>query len=375
MPKIGIEEIARLAGVSAGTVDRALHGRKGISETTRKRVLEIARQYGYETNWAARALARGRHNVRIGVCIPTEFDFVYGRVRDGIVHEADRHKHLGVELLFAPVARPGQNEIEAVRAMRAAGVDAIVMTPGDPRTVGPEIDAAERDGIRVVCVISDAAGTARSTAVCVDPELNGRLAAELMGMLVPPGAEVAVIAGILSTDDQRLKVSAFSEALPRYCPGGSVVEVLRGNDDEPETFDKCVRMLDNRPTLGGIYVSNAMCLPVCYLLCARGRSGAVRLVTTDFFKSMVPYFENGTISACIHQIPFRQGQTAVQLIVDHVTTGTAMPKSRYLDPAIVLHSNLSSFCGSRDDAASADGSGELSDCGPPARGNPAARWS
>ena len=40
----GIHLIAEIAGVSIGTVDRALHGRGGIKEATRERILEIARR-------------------------------------------------------------------------------------------------------------------------------------------------------------------------------------------------------------------------------------------------------------------------------------------------------------------------------------------
>src|SRR5581483_10442931 len=45
--KVGVREIARLAKVSVGTVDRALNGRPEVSESTRKRVLEIAAKHGY----------------------------------------------------------------------------------------------------------------------------------------------------------------------------------------------------------------------------------------------------------------------------------------------------------------------------------------
>ena len=53
----GIHLIAELANVSIGTVDRALHGRAGINESTRQRILQIARQIAYTPNLAARALS------------------------------------------------------------------------------------------------------------------------------------------------------------------------------------------------------------------------------------------------------------------------------------------------------------------------------
>lgn len=46
-------EIARRAGVSTFTVSRALSGKSGVSEATRKRVLDLARSLGYRPNLPA----------------------------------------------------------------------------------------------------------------------------------------------------------------------------------------------------------------------------------------------------------------------------------------------------------------------------------
>ncbi|MBR2461451.1 MAG: LacI family DNA-binding transcriptional regulator [Clostridia bacterium] len=48
--KITTTQIARICGVSQGTVDRALHNRGGINSETRARVLEVAKEYDYRPN-------------------------------------------------------------------------------------------------------------------------------------------------------------------------------------------------------------------------------------------------------------------------------------------------------------------------------------
>jgi len=65
---ITLEEIAKICGVSRGTVDRALHGRKGISPNTRKKILETAEKMGYRTNYIARSLAKG-NTMTLGIVI------------------------------------------------------------------------------------------------------------------------------------------------------------------------------------------------------------------------------------------------------------------------------------------------------------------
>jgi LacI family transcriptional regulator len=95
--------------------------------------------------------------------------------------------------------------------------------------------------------------------------------------------------------------------------------------------------------LAGLYVTTANCLPVCRAIGARGLSGQIILITTDLFTEMVPYIEKGTIAASIYQRPYVQGLTAVRLAVDHILRGRPIPETSYLNPAIVMKSNLHLF--------------------------------
>lgn len=339
----GIHLIAELASVSIGTVDRALHGRGGIKESTRERILEIARQIGYTPNLAARALSVARAGASIGVCMPREIHFFYDQLWGGVLDEARRVAHLGIQFVYRPVQVLGEHDTEAFKELVESGVDGIILTAGDPKELKPLIDDAEARGIRIVCVSTDAPESQRSSVICVEPVLNGRLAGELMGKFVPPGSEVAVIAGMLSTEDHRKKAQGFSDEFPRHCPGGKIVAVLEAHEDEDESFRKTFDLLSRVPTLAGLYVNTVNCLPVCRALGARGLAGKVKLITTDLFSEMAPYFQKGTITASIYQQPHRQGQMAVRLLVDHLTHKAPFAPNVHLSPGVVMSSNLHLF--------------------------------
>ena len=339
----GIHQIAELANVSIGTVDRALHGRNGIRESTRRRILQIAAQIGYTPNLAARALSASRSGVRVGVCIPREIRFFYDQLWSGVLDEARRVAQLGVQLVYRPVPRLGVDETEAFKELVESGVNGIILTAGDPEGLKPLIDSAEANGIRVVCVSTDAPGSRRSTVICVEPWLNGCLAGELMGKFVPPGSKVAVIAGMLSTEDHRRKTDGFSDAFPRHCPGGKIVRVVEGHEDEDESFQKTFDLLGSVPGLVGLYVNTVNCLPVCRALAAHGLAGKVKLITTDLFAEMAAYFRKDIITASIYQQPHRQGQLAVRHMADHLTTKMPFPPTVHLSPGVVMSSNLNLF--------------------------------
>jgi LacI family transcriptional regulator len=339
----GIHRIAELANVSIGTVDRALHGRNGIRESTRQRILQIAGQIGYTPNLAARALSVSKTGARIGVCIPREIHFFYDQMWSGVLDEARRVAQLGVRFEFRPVRALGEDDTSALKELLKLGVNGVVLTAGNPTDLTPLINEAEENGVRVICVSTDAPESQRSSIVCVEPWLNGHLAGELMGKFVPPNSKVAVVAGMLTALDHRKKTDGFADAFGRHCPGGEIVSIVEGHEDEDESFQKTFDLLGRVSSLAGLYVNTVNCLPVCRALGARQLAGKVKLITTDLFAEMAPYFEKGTISASIYQQPYRQGQTAVRLMADHLTSKAALPPTLHLSPGVVMSSNFQLF--------------------------------
>lgn len=342
-PARGIHLIAQIANVSIGTVDRALHGRGGIKEATRQRILQIARQIGYTPNLAARALSVARASARIGVCMPREIHFFYDQLWNGVLDEAKRVSQLGVEFINRPVHALGEGDCAAFEELVSAGVDGIILTAGNPKDLTPLIDDAENNGVHVLCVSTDAPQSKRSSVVCVEPYLNGCLAGELMGKFVPAASKVAVVAGMLMAEDHREKAHGFSETFPKHCPGGKIVAVIEGHEDEDESFQKTFDLLRRFPGLAGIYVNTVNCLPVCRALGARNLGGKVKLITTDLFVEMSPYFKKGTIAASIYQQPHRQGQIAVRIMADKLTGNVNFPPAVHLSPGVVMSSNLHLF--------------------------------
>ncbi|MGB5553525.1 MAG: substrate-binding domain-containing protein [Flavobacteriaceae bacterium] len=68
---MGIKQIAKLANVSIGTVDRVLHKRPGVSEETKKRVLQIIKEVDYKKNtMASRLKLASVKKIKFAILIP-----------------------------------------------------------------------------------------------------------------------------------------------------------------------------------------------------------------------------------------------------------------------------------------------------------------
>ena len=79
-----MQEIATLAGVSRGTVDRVLNNRGGVSEETKKKILEIAEMSNYEPNKAGIALAVQKRNLKIGVLLFQQSGLFFEDIKRGL---------------------------------------------------------------------------------------------------------------------------------------------------------------------------------------------------------------------------------------------------------------------------------------------------
>lgn len=116
-------------------------------------------------------------------------------------------------------------------------------SPGDPAKLTPIIDAAEEKNIRVVCVDTDAPASRRSAVVCINTEVSGKLAAELMSSIVAQKSTVAVLTGMLNIDARAKMTRSFCELYPQLSDGGEVLKVIEAHEDEEEAFQKSYVLL------------------------------------------------------------------------------------------------------------------------------------
>jgi LacI family transcriptional regulator len=338
----GVRDIAKALSISTGTVDRALHNRKGISPVTRMRVMQMAERLGYRPNLAARFLS-SRKQLTIGVCLPKEIASFFDGVRGGI-RDACRPVELSsariVESLYP---RIGIGEVEAFEKAIELGADGIIVAPAYPEKMKRLIRKASSRGIAVVCVATDAPGTERISTIAVDPFSSGFMAAELLGRFLAGAGTVATITGFLSTADHAQKIAGFSHGISTHYPGIEVRSTIEAHDDETEAYEKSSRLLKQNPGLKGIYISTANCLPTLRALTDLDLQEKVTLITTDLFPEIVPAIRSGAIAATIHQRPRTQGRMAFEALWRFLADRTCPAPFTKLAPHIVMRSNLDLF--------------------------------
>lgn len=87
-----IYDIARAVGVSQTTVANALKGKGNLSEATRERILQYAKEVGYRPNALARSLTQ-RRTFTIGFLLPTIANPFYPEIAEEIERIAGQHNY------------------------------------------------------------------------------------------------------------------------------------------------------------------------------------------------------------------------------------------------------------------------------------------
>lgn len=87
---VGIEDVARRAGVSTATVSRALSGNGPVSSASRRKVADAAASLEYVVSSNASSLASGRTN-NIGLIIPGLARWFFAAAVEGAQHALMRH--------------------------------------------------------------------------------------------------------------------------------------------------------------------------------------------------------------------------------------------------------------------------------------------
>lgn len=78
-----IKEIADLAGVSRGTVDRVLNNRGAVNPKTAEKIMKIAQAMNYRPNRVGLALATQKKKYKIGVILFSEHNPFFDEVMAG----------------------------------------------------------------------------------------------------------------------------------------------------------------------------------------------------------------------------------------------------------------------------------------------------
>ena len=207
-PRVTIKDVAARAGVSKGAVSLAFNHKPGLSEATRDRIFEAARELGWAPNLTARTLAGSRVDVvGLAICRPARLlglepfymEFVSG-VESVLI---ERNCSLLLRLVRNVEEEVGLQE-SWWRGRQVGGSILVDFRADDPR-----VAATERLGLPVVAV-GHPAFTGSLTSVWTD---DATAVTEAVRYLAALGhRRIARVGGAAALGHTAMRTAAFDEA-------------------------------------------------------------------------------------------------------------------------------------------------------------------
>lgn len=334
---VTLKEIADIAGVSRGTVDRALHGRGRVRPEIAQKILQIAEEMGYRPNRMGRALAMARKNIRIGVIVQSCETPFMKMVLDGIAHAKNELHELGAELLVIELESVNvEHFLDAIDQLLEQGVQAMALLPTDDESLRIRInDLIERQNMPIITFNSDIVGTKRMCFVGQDSYRSGQACAGLMALAMRNGGKVFPITGHLTKFASKQRVNGFLDECSAHYPQMHLLPLQTCFDNDEYAYEITLHALQANDDLTGIFTASYGQNGVCQALLDCNRKAEICHITYDLTPANREHLINGNIDIVIGQGAFQQGYRPSILLYNYLLSDT-QPENEYLYTDILI---------------------------------------
>ena len=325
---VTLAQIAALAGVSRGTVDRALNNRGRVDAKVAARIRRIAAELGYRPNRAGRQLALAKNPIKIGVIIQSVETMFMNSVLRETEASLTRFSSLGAEVLLRPMEGVDvDRQLALIDELVAAGIEGLAITPAEGVR-----DRLNELGERMPVVLfnTDLPDCKRFCYIGQDSYQGGRACAKLMDLLLGGCGKVLVIAGQELNWAHRKRVEGFCDEAARKFPGLMVLPPETCGDDQQLAHDIICEAAMLHPDLGGVYVSVNGQIGACNALRELHVGGKIHLICHDLTPENADNVRAGLIDFLIDQDAHLQGVRPVELLLDYLLVGERPPSKSIL---------------------------------------------
>lgn len=330
-----IKQIAQLAGVSRGTVDRVINNRGVVKPETEKRVREVIEELNYKPNRIAQGLAIKKHRLSIGVVLFGADNPYFDDVIYGINKKRPLLEDYGCDIILhqAKSSNP-EEQLRIIDSLVESGVNGIVICPYNDDAIVNKINELYDMGIPVITTNTDIEHSKRLCYVGSNYRVSGKTAGGLMKLIANGNANIGIVTGFMNVLCHTERTDGF-RSLVENNKGMKIIDQVNGHDDEFESYEVTKRMLTQHPEINALFISAAGVLGTCRAVMDLGRAGKIKIVSYDDVPNTKQMIRDGIISATICQEPIRQGEKPITLLFDYLAYGKKPSQTLYYTNLII----------------------------------------
>ena len=152
--KVTMEQIAKVAGVTRGTVDKVLHDRVGVSDEVRVNIKKIASTMGYKPNYVAKALA-SQKSITIGIINATTENPFYLDMKKGMRNAITDYKDFGISVRYREMRKVDvEEQIELIKELNTKDLSALIIVPVNDKRIQDLLNEIAKNGVKIIALSS-----------------------------------------------------------------------------------------------------------------------------------------------------------------------------------------------------------------------------
>lgn len=348
--RIRIKDIAKMADVSVGTVDRIIHGRMGVSEVSRKRVEEVLKQLDYQPNMYASALASNK-KYTFACLLPLHKKGEYWtEVEAGINNAVATYSDFNVAVqLFYYDPYCYHSFDKASRHILELAPDGVMFAPTAPQYTIPFTDKlAERD-TPYIYIDSNIREAPALSFFGQNSHQSGYFAARMLMLLAGEDTWEMVIfrkinEGIVGSNQQERREIGFREYMRSHYPDCRIRELnLPAAKQESEDFQMLDEFFREHPTVkNGITFNSKAYIIAEYL--EKKQKKDFNLMGYDLLQRNVNCLKKGSIFFLIAQQPAMQGFDGIKTLCEHLILKKEVTRENFMPIDLLTKENIEFYC-------------------------------
>lgn len=311
-----IKEIAERAGVSRGTVDRALNDRGRINPEVAERIKAIAQEMDYVPK---KKKAIKETAIKLGIVTQLARSSFMIPIRLGLESVIDDLEKRNIDCFLEEVDGVDEAaQLAALDRLVKLGIKGIAIMPVDSVSIREKINQLTEQGIMVITFNSDIIGTKRQFFVGMDNFKSGKTAAGLLGMLTKGQGDVLAITGYFENSVSSLRVAGFVEELNQSFPELKLTGVQSSFDSSVEVEKILNNTLENYPNLDGVVVFSGGQAGLARALEKLDQNRRPYIIIYDLTEKNITMLKNDQVDFLIDQDGFVQGYRSVLLLANQL---------------------------------------------------------
>ena len=339
-----IKDIARMAGVSAGTVDRVLHNRGDVSAASLEKVRKVLDEISYQPNMFAIGLA-AKKRFSIVCIIPyyIAYDYWYA-VAGGIDRAAQELAPYNVTVSYLHYLHADEASYsQACTQVLGEECDAVLLAPNFREETLKLTSALEQKGTPYAFIDFNIEQTHALCYIGQDSRMSGYIAAKILMQHFKQGQELALFLNNQKQSPAEIQMQRRLEGFMQYLTenhvGLTVHDVLLDKKDADANRRTLDRFFDQCPQAVLGVVFNSRVYQVADYLHATGRR-MEGLVGYDLLKKNVERLKTGEVDYLIGQRPAMQGYCGVKALCTHMVFKRPVTTTQYMPIDVLIKENI-----------------------------------